>query len=84
MRFFALCHPAQLLFQRRNGEEFSTEQHVVVSDHMVAAIFDKAVDQVAWEMVEDALLGAQQDNGFGEKQQGLAGGRLKFVVQQRC
>lgn len=83
MRFFALCHPAQLLFQRRNGEEFSTEQHVVVSENMVTAIFNKAVNQVAWEMVKDALLGAQQDDGFGEKQQGLAGGRFKFVVEQR-
>lgn len=60
MDFFTGRDPAQLLFEGRNGKQLGSKDRVVFADNVVAAVLDKAVNQMAGEMVENSLLRAQQ------------------------
>jgi hypothetical protein len=54
----ALNHPAQLFLERRYGEQFNPVDNVLLFPVMGSAVFDEAVYQMPWKVVENGLFWA--------------------------
>lgn len=63
-----LQHPTQLFFKGGYGEQFSLKHGFVIDQNMPTTVFNKTMNEMSRKVMNDRLLGAQEDKRLVEEQ----------------
>jgi hypothetical protein len=74
-----LSNPTELFFEGRDGKELRPEHRFPFRQNVVAAVVNKAMNEVTRKMVEDVFLRAQHRKRILQKEEGFTGGNIKFM-----